>query len=147
MLSRCKNLISRNAGEYFCTFAVTRLRRERAHYVSRKTTRVVRRSKWRVDDTWPRCKMFATIESLPRYRPGLKRRIAAIFHVRTKYRFAGDCKQKYDLGTCSPPSARRRGPTITNLRIGGANWRGGLKGCASREIAEGAPPPLTLMRL
>ncbi|KAG5325307.1 MOS1T transposase, partial [Pseudoatta argentina] len=35
MLSRCKTLISRNAGEYFCTFAVTRLRRERAHYVSR----------------------------------------------------------------------------------------------------------------
>ncbi|KYN32368.1 hypothetical protein ALC56_13225 [Trachymyrmex septentrionalis] len=41
--------------------------------------------------------------------PGLKRRIAAIFHVRTKYRFAGDCKQKYDLGTCAAAHLRREG--------------------------------------
>lgn len=35
MASRCKNLISRNAREYFCAFAVTRVGRERARYVSR----------------------------------------------------------------------------------------------------------------
>ncbi|KYM89696.1 hypothetical protein ALC53_02008 [Atta colombica] len=71
------------------------------------------------------CKMCAAIESL-QILSELKR-IAAIFHVHTKYRFDGDCKQKYDLGTCSPPSARKEGPTITgvgtNLRIGEANRR------------------------
>ncbi|KYN17511.1 hypothetical protein ALC57_10216 [Trachymyrmex cornetzi] len=99
MLTRCKNLISRNAGEYFCTFAVTRMRRERVHYVSKNDPceiLCIAFYTWMLD---VRSHCIVTTVS-----PGLKRRIAAIFHVRTKYRFAGDCIQKYDLGTCSPPS-------------------------------------------
>lgn len=76
--------------------------------------------------------------------------VAAIFHVvrSIAQRFAGDCKRKYDLGTCTPFSVGpRQGGREGDLHAGGEETRENRRDALLRGIAEGAPPPLTLMRL